>query len=619
MSRNPNLVDASLYIMQSLGELGVKSQQETINANRALKASNYELAEHVLDRPLTDQEIAYKTVSEPLRYPVGSQRRFTDYENKTYTFSLDEKAKVDELTKALSQMGVQYNIDVDLVNNKITVKTTNRYFTSVIPGKVVSSAADAISKARAAAALASAPPSGSSASSSSASSSSLGSDTTIADSSGYRIRISAPRLGSHRLFDKTKDSRFIRSLGLVPSNYWSTLQNMPVKKLDELSQSLGFKNVSVAKFNNKPQQYKDFLKYYIDVTAAAEANPKNDITDPKFRPFAWRYANKRIMSEEKDADEDSEEKESSSNSSSSDDSIAQLTPKPKPRPSTSNNNFAQDIMTPSSVRKKLNLSRDFDDIQPDPEYRLPADYKTLSIDQLDEELQGLEDERQQVIREMISQGISQADFIQLEDNLYEIVNRQSAIKRRRSALADLDGWSGSGIGIKKPPRALPFGRYQLLTSKLNKNILKFLTKSNNRSNIPQFYVSNQLANIIKKAIKTGEIHKQDINDLAKDEKAILQTIIERTHADVKLVSNDEEGTIGGLITAGLYKPRNPTYLQDDRLKRRMHILMGERQGGNDSKELLNELGEVLEELKVRGLIDKKTVEHMNKTLFNKKF
>ena len=105
--------------------------------------------------------------------------------------------------------------------------------------------------------------------------------------------------------------------------------------------------------------------------------------------------------------------------------------------------------------------------------------------------------------------------------------------------------------------------------------MKFLTKSNNRSNIPEFYVSNELTNIIKEAVKTGKMHKEDVSKLSKDEKAILQTIIERSQADVTLASNNEDGSIGGMIDASLYKPRNPAYLTDDRLKKRMTILVGE--------------------------------------------
>jgi len=603
-SSNPDLVDSNRYIQQAMSELAFQSQQQTINANRALRASNYEQAELILDRQLNDDEIMLKSVSGPSRLPLGAERRYADFENKMYKFDPDEKDKVTQLTRALAQMGVQYTIDTDAAGN-ITVKSTNRYFTNVVPGKVVSSVAAApVASAAAPVASAAAPAPSAPAPApsvpapvsktprtpaspidltmtrtpSSPIDLTMSSTTTYTPITPRRLDLVPEDGGS----DSDPLNRTLEYTG--PSSLNNTREYITIEddeKEEVNDDSVVIFNEVLNRFDLKESSYKSSLYNLRKERLQQIAEYLNlYITENESRDSILTEVRNELQKLEKNKNKQIEEisralKTRSEDRAKGNNSNIQLTKKEERYFQDLNSKLTQ--LQPEITTVEQNIENYQEWLQRNPDDPRSQQVKE-SLLQFQEQLIQLTQEYESI----------EAEYKQLEKNIY-----------------------GYGLPTKQIPNGYKFGKYKLLKKKLDKNVLKFVTKNDNRSNIPEFYVSNKLVDIIKKAINTGAIYTSDTNKLTNDEKDILETIVTRSKADVKLIEGDDDKSIGGLMKKSL-STRNPAYATDDKLRSRLQILIGEREGGNDSKQLLNELSDVLDEMERRGLLNSKKANKITK-------
>jgi len=122
---------------QARGQLGAQSQNEIINTNAALKQGNFELAETIMNRPLSDEEIVYKSVT-PKRLPT---RDLGQYENKSWTYLSDERDKINEVTRTLSSLGIPYNITNDADGN-VVITSRTRLQPGLTPSRAIPTTSD---------------------------------------------------------------------------------------------------------------------------------------------------------------------------------------------------------------------------------------------------------------------------------------------------------------------------------------------------------------------------------------------------------------------------------------------------------------------------------------------
>ena len=131
VGQNSNLVSGDLYEQEARAEEAQINMFKTIEINNALQNDNIILAQELLNRQVTDEEIRNKSIS-------GEQyenRSYLKYENKVYTFAKNDP-QIQNLTKTLSQMGINYNISTNNKGN-IIVKSTTRYLIGYQPADVL--------------------------------------------------------------------------------------------------------------------------------------------------------------------------------------------------------------------------------------------------------------------------------------------------------------------------------------------------------------------------------------------------------------------------------------------------------------------------------------------------
>ena len=146
------------------------------------------------------------------------------------------------------------------------------------------------------------------------------------------------------------------------------------------------------------------------------------------------------------------------------------------------------------------------------------------------------------------------------------------------------GW-GMHSHEKEIPKTSKFGNCIILTHKLfYKNILSLKDKSlHSIEGLKNAKVSNKFVEIIMNILNGKDIPKNVINSLNSSEKELYNQIIHLSGLNKHLHHNGSEEII-------------------NELKHRMELLEGEIQAGNNNKELVNELREILMKLYHYGVI-----------------
>jgi hypothetical protein len=131
---------------------------------------------------------------------------------------------------------------------------------------------------------------------------------------------------------------------------------------------------------------------------------------------------------------------------------------------------------------------------------------------------------------------------------------------------------GEGVKFKREPVNVEFGRYALNTNQLKKQILHI--KNRQGGALPWFSpvpISDAFTELMEELVKTSAVNKLILKTLDKDEQKIFYEVADRA------------GILGGL---GLKKPEDN---EENELKQKFQILLGEWNAGNNSPLLIKQL------------------------------
>lgn len=159
---------------------------------------------------------------------------------------------------------------------------------------------------------------------------------------------------------------------------------------------------------------------------------------------------------------------------------------------------------------------------------------------------------------------------------------------------------GSGLSrVKKSERYIPFGKYVLDSKTLKDKIITFKTKKGHKVlKLPAMYVSAKMTRLIESLLQNGQVDERMYGYLSSDEKDLFQTILSITKVDLTDSSSDKSA-----------------YYDDESLVNRLPVLIGSIGAGNNSKELKNEIADLLQALKVRKLVHPSTLTKISKKVF----
>jgi hypothetical protein len=131
---------------------------------------------------------------------------------------------------------------------------------------------------------------------------------------------------------------------------------------------------------------------------------------------------------------------------------------------------------------------------------------------------------------------------------------------------------GDGIKVKREPVNVEFGRYILNTNQLKKQILHVKNRQGGAlSWFQPVAISDSFTELINEMLKTQSVNKHLLKTLDKDEQKLFYEVM------------DKAGILGGM---GLEKPKNT---DDEDLKNKFEILLGEYHAGNNSPLLIQQL------------------------------
>jgi len=131
---------------------------------------------------------------------------------------------------------------------------------------------------------------------------------------------------------------------------------------------------------------------------------------------------------------------------------------------------------------------------------------------------------------------------------------------------------GDGIKVKREPVNVEFGRYILNTNQLKKQILHVKNRQGGAlSWFQPVAISDSFTELINEMLKSQSVNKHLLKTLDKDEQKLFYEVM------------DKAGILGGM---GLEKPKNT---DDEDLKNKFEILLGEYHAGNNSPLLIQQL------------------------------
>jgi hypothetical protein len=131
---------------------------------------------------------------------------------------------------------------------------------------------------------------------------------------------------------------------------------------------------------------------------------------------------------------------------------------------------------------------------------------------------------------------------------------------------------GDGIKVKREPVNVEFGKYILNTNQLKKQILHVKNRQGGAlSWFQPVAISDSFTELINEMLKSQSVNKHLLKTLDKDEQKLFYEVM------------DKAGILGGM---GLTKPPNT---DDEELKKKFEILLGEYHAGNNSPLLIQQL------------------------------
>ena len=185
-------------------------------------------------------------------------------------------------------------------------------------------------------------------------------------------------------------------------------------------------------------------------------------------------------------------------------------------------------------------------------------------------------------------------------NKFTLESKKRTVGRRDYAVSNnLIGW---GIKNKEIPKEVNFGNVKILLNKLYyKNLLS--VKSHKNGNIygfPVYKVSEQFVENIMKLLNNDKIKKHDLNLLSENERDIYDRLLK-----LAKLNKQHDNNIDNSI---------------EQVKKRVELLEGEINAGNNNNSLLQELTELLLKLVNFGVITsnqfKKHIELIKHDFFN---
>jgi hypothetical protein len=135
--------------------------------------------------------------------------------------------------------------------------------------------------------------------------------------------------------------------------------------------------------------------------------------------------------------------------------------------------------------------------------------------------------------------------------------------------------TGFGVHVKQYPKIMKFGKVYITADQLYYNNLLGIRNKNNRqvTGIPNVIVSDSLVHLIFKILDGGSVTKSDLSILKPNEKAIYDKLMK---------------------LSGLYKSMvNSVDETLSEMKKRLQLISGEIEAGNNNKELLKEAHGIL--------------------------
>jgi hypothetical protein len=157
--------------------------------------------------------------------------------------------------------------------------------------------------------------------------------------------------------------------------------------------------------------------------------------------------------------------------------------------------------------------------------------------------------------------------------------------RRYDAIKSTDIDTTMGLG--KPPRYIPFGRYFINRNRLNDSVVSIKRPSGGSiTEFPSQRVSSTLADVLKKIVGRGVPAFEDLEALNEEEKSYLHKLAKESHI---------------LDRLSIPAPKKD---EVDKDLNRFEILKGQITSGNDNKELIKEFKMLVMKLSNMKIIPK---------------
>jgi hypothetical protein len=135
--------------------------------------------------------------------------------------------------------------------------------------------------------------------------------------------------------------------------------------------------------------------------------------------------------------------------------------------------------------------------------------------------------------------------------------------------------TGFGVHVKQYPKIMKFGKVYVTADQLYYNNLLGIRNKNNRqvTGIPNVIVSDSLVHLIFKILDGGSVTKSDLSILKPNEKTVYDKLMKLSGLHKSMVNSVDET------------------LSD--MKKRLELISGEIEAGNNNKELLKEAHGIL--------------------------
>jgi hypothetical protein len=161
------------------------------------------------------------------------------------------------------------------------------------------------------------------------------------------------------------------------------------------------------------------------------------------------------------------------------------------------------------------------------------------------------------------------------------------------------------IKMTKKNRLLEFGKYMIDPKSLDDNILRFYTRGKSKiHNLPFTYVSRNITGLIRDMMENdGKVNIRMFAMLKDDEKDLMERILRQSRVDFEMSDVEGDNTTG------------MGYMSSPQLMERLEVLIGSVNAGNDSKEVKNELSNILNALVYRRILTRTKSKMIQKKIF----